>query len=160
MHESVDWPRLLPPRRRHRRRFFIIFAILLAIIFGGRTALSYYVNILWFESLGYVDVFRKVLTLQWGIFSAFAAATFLIIFASFLALKRSHLPDLPNGHTILIGGRPVQLPVGPVLNVIAFAVSLVIAAITGVSMIGEWPTLALYWHAPRTSPVTAPIFGN
>ena len=160
MHESVDWPRLLPPRRRHRRRFFIVLALLLAIIFGGRTALSYYVNVLWFESLGYVDVFRKVLTLQWGIFAAFAAATFLIIFGSFLALKRSHLPDLPNGHTILVGGRPVQLPVGPVLNAIALAVSLVIAAITGASMIGEWPTLALYWYAPRTSPITDPIFGK
>jgi uncharacterized membrane protein (UPF0182 family) len=158
MHESVDWPRLLPPRRRHRRHFFIVLAILLAIIFGGRTALSYYVNALWFESLGYVDVFRKVLTLQWGIFAAFAAATFLIIFGSFLALKRSHLPDLPDGHTILVGGRPVQLPVGPVLNAIAVAVSLLIAAITGASMIGEWPTVALYWYAPRTSPITDPIF--
>jgi uncharacterized protein len=160
MHESVDWPRLLPPRRRHRRRFFILLAILLAIIFGGRTGLSYYVDILWFESLGYVDVFRKILTLQWGIFAAFAGATFLIIFGSFLALKRSHLPDLPNGHTILVGGRPVQLPVGPVLNVIALVVSLVIATITGAAMIGEWPTLALYWYAPRTSPITDPIFGK
>ncbi len=160
MHESVDWPRLLPPRRRHRRRFFILLAILLAIIFGSRTGLSYYVDILWFESLGYVDVFRKILTLQWGIFAAFAAATFLIIFGSFLALKRSHLPDLPNGHTILVGGRPVQLPVGPVLNVIALVVSIIISAITGAAMIGEWPTLALYWYAPRTSPIADPIFGK
>ena len=77
MPESMDWPRLQPPPRRHRRRFFlIIVAALAAIVFGGRTAVSYYVDVLWFGSLGYRDVFWKMLSLQWGIFAAFAAATF------------------------------------------------------------------------------------
>jgi uncharacterized protein len=160
MHESVDWPRLLPPRRRKRRGLLIILAIFIAIIFGARTALSYYVDVLWFESLGYVDVFRKTLTLQWGVFAAFAAVTFLILYGAFLALKRAHLPDLPDGHTIIIGGQPVKLPVGPVLNVIALGISLVIAAITGAAMIGEWPTFALYWYSPAGSGVIDPIFGK
>jgi len=30
--------------------------------------------------------------------------------------KRAHLPDLPSGHTIFIGGQPVKLPVEPVLR--------------------------------------------
>ena len=46
-----------PPRRR--RRFLLILAVLAAIVFGGRTALSYYVDVLWFGSLGYGDVFWK-----------------------------------------------------------------------------------------------------
>src|SRR5205807_2005114 len=38
-------------------------------------------------------------------------------------------------------------------------VSLVIAAVTGGAMITEWPTLALFWFAPRTSNgVVDPIF--
>ena len=78
--------------RRRRRRFFLILAVLAVIFFGGRAALSYYVDVLWFESLGYGDVFWKTLSLQWGIFAAFAAATFLILYGSFLALKRAHLP--------------------------------------------------------------------
>jgi uncharacterized membrane protein (UPF0182 family) len=64
--------------------------------FGARAALSYYVDVLWFGSLGYGDVFWKTLSLQWEIFTAFAAATFLILYGSFLALKRAHLPDLPE----------------------------------------------------------------
>ena len=34
-----------------------------------------------------------------------------------LILKKAgaHLPDLPSGHTIFIGGQPVKLPVEPVL---------------------------------------------
>jgi uncharacterized membrane protein (UPF0182 family) len=161
MLESIDWPPPHQARPRRRRRFLLILAVLAAIVFGGRTALSYYVDVLWFRSLGYGDVFWKILALQWGIFTAFAGATFLILYGSFLALKRAHLPDLPNGHTILIGGRPVKLPVEPVLRLIALGVSLAIAAATGAAMIGEWPTLALFWYAPRTTGgVLDPIFGK
>ena len=89
MPESIDWPPPHPPRPRRRRRFLLILAVLAGIVFGGRTALSYYVGVLWFGSLGYADVFWKTLSLQWGIFAAFTAATFLILYGSFLALKLS-----------------------------------------------------------------------
>src|SRR5882762_134027 len=147
MPESIDWPRMGAPRRS-RRFLLLIVAVLAIIVFGGRTALSYYVDLLWSKSLGYGDVFWKTLGLQWGIFAAFAAATFVVLFGSFLALKRAHLPALPAGHTILIGGQPVKLPVEPVLRLIALGISLVIAAATGAAMTGEWPTLALFWFAP------------
>ncbi|HKN16538.1 MAG TPA: UPF0182 family protein, partial [Candidatus Sulfotelmatobacter sp.] len=105
----------------------------------------------------------KTLSLEWGIFAAFAAATFLILYGSFLALKRAHLPELPSGHTIVIGGQPLKLPVEPVLRLIALGISLVIAAATGAGMMVEWPTLALFWYAPRTTgsvSVFDPIFGK
>jgi hypothetical protein len=161
MPESIDWPPPHPARPRRRRGFLLILAVLAVIFFGGRTALSYYVDVLWFTSLGYGDVFWKTLSLQWEVFTVFAAATFLILYGSFLALKRAHLSDLPSGHTILIGGRPVTLPVEPVLRLIALGVSLAIAAATGAGMMAEWPTLALFWYAPRTTGgVVDPIFGK
>jgi uncharacterized membrane protein (UPF0182 family) len=159
MPESIDWPSTHPPRLR--RRFLLILAVLAGIVFGGRTALSYYVDLLWFGSLGYGDVFWKTLSFQWGIFTAFAAATFLILYGSFLALKRAHLPDLPSGQTIVIGGQPVRLPVEPVMRLVALGVSLAIAAATGAGMMVEWPTLALFWYALRTTGgVVDPIFGK
>jgi uncharacterized protein len=163
MPESIDWPTNHPPTHPpwRRRRFLLILAVIAGIFFGGRTALSYYVDVLWFRSLGYEDVFWKTLSLQWGVFAAFAAATFLILYGSFLALKRAHLADLPSGHTILIGGRPVKLPVEPVLRLIALGVSLAMAAATGAGMMAEWSTLALFWFAPpATGSVADPIFGK
>jgi uncharacterized protein len=168
MPESIDWPppnhpRIQPPRMHppRRRRFLIILAVLAVILFGGRSALSSYVDVLWFRSLAFGDVFWKTLSLQWGVFVAFAAATFLILYGAFLALKRAHLSDLPSGHTILIGGRPVKLPVEPVLRLIALGVSLAVAAATGAGMMAEWPALALFWYAPRaTGSVVEPIFGK
>jgi uncharacterized membrane protein (UPF0182 family) len=119
------------------------------------------VDVLWFGSLGFGHVFWKTLSLQWEAFTAFASATFLILFGSFLALKRAHLHDLPDGHTILIGGQPVKLPVEPVLRLVALGVSLAIAAASGAGMMAEWPTLALFWYAPRaTGVVLDPIFGK
>jgi uncharacterized membrane protein (UPF0182 family) len=148
-------------RPRRRRLVLFILAVLAVIFFGGRTTLSSYVDLLWFRSLGYGDVFWKTLSLQWGVFAAFAAATFLILYGSFLALKRAHLADLPTGHTILIGGRPVKFPVEPVLRLFALGVSLAIAAATGAGMMAEWPTLALFWYVPRsTGSVVDPIFGK
>ena len=161
MSESIDWLPPHPARPRRRRRFLLLLAVLAGIVFGGRTALSYYVDLLWFGSLGYGEVFWKTLSLQWGIFTAFAAATFLILYGSFLSLKRAHLPDLPSGHTIVIGGQPVKLPVEPVLRLIALGISFLIAAATGASMMVEWPTLALFLYG-RNIPggVVDPIFGK
>jgi uncharacterized membrane protein (UPF0182 family) len=157
--ESIDWP--MPPPPRRRRRFIIILVVLAAILFGGKTALSYYIDLLWFGSLGYGEVFWKTLTLQWGIFAAFTVATFIILYGTFLALKRAHLPDLPSGHTIFIGGQPLKLPVEPVLRLVALGVSLVIAAGTGASIMSDWATLALYWNAsPIAGGVVDPIFGR
>jgi uncharacterized protein len=157
MPDSIDWPR--EPRRR-RFPLILILVLLAFVLFGSRTALSYYVDALWFGSLGYREVFWKTLRLQSAVFTAFAAATYLILYGSFLALKRAHLNDLPTGRTIFIGGQPVRLPVESILRLIAIGVSLVIAVAVGAGIMAEWPTLALYWYAPRMTGLVDPIFGK
>ena len=157
MSESIDWP--LPPRRR--RRFLFILAGLVGIVFASRTVFSYYVDALWFGSLGYGAVFWKTQGVQWAVFSAFAAATFLILYGSFLALKRAYLPGMGSNQTIFIGGQPVKLPVESVLRIIAVGGSLVIALGAGVVMMAEWLALTLYWYAPHASGgVVDPILGK
>ena len=160
MPESIDWPAMRPPRHR-RFLIILVLAVLLGVVFGFRTALSYYIDALWFGSLGYGDVFWTTLRVQWVALTAFAVATFLILYGSFLALKRAHLPNLPSSHTIFIAGQPVKLPVEPVLRLLGLGVSLAVAAATGASMMLEWPTLALYGYAPRaTGELVDPIFGK
>ena len=156
MPEIVDWQQLRP---RRRRLFFLTLAVALALIFSSRTVLSYYVEALWFASLGYQDVFRKALALQWTVFLAFSAVTFLVLYGWFLALRRVYARDLPSGSTIFIGGQPFRLPVERILGFIGLLASLLIAVITGTSYMAEWPTFALYWYAPRTTGgVLDPIF--
>src|SRR2546430_6171899 len=158
MADTIDWP---PQRRPRRRGRLVLFAIVAAIVLGGGTALSYYVDALWFGSLGYADVFWRTLNLQAAVFTAFAAMTFLVLYGSFLALKPAHLADFAGGGTIIINGQPVKLPVEPVLRLIALGVSLAIAAATGAGMMAEWSTPPSYWYAPSaTGTVVGPNFGQ
>lgn len=155
MPEIVDWQQ--PPPRR-RRIFFFTLAILLALILSSRTALSYYVEAIWFGSLGYESAFWKTLVLQWTVFLVFAAVTFLVLYGWFLALRRIYARDLPSGGSIFIGGQPFKLPVERILGLIGLLASLLVALIAGTSSMTEWPTFALYWHAPRnTGGVLDPI---
>ena len=136
-------------------------AILAVIVLGSRTALSYFVDAIWFQSLGYGEVFAKSLSLQWGVFAAFAAITFFVLYGTFTLLRRAHSGDLPSGHTIMIGGQPLQLSVEPVIRILAIGVSLLVAATSGAAMMSEWPTLALFWYAPEAGgSVTDPVFGK
>ena len=154
MPDTIDWPQR-PPRRR---RFFLIFALIVILLLGSRTALSYYVDSLWFGSLGYVDVFRKTLSLQWATFTAFFAATFLIVYGWFLALRRAYQPEVLSGGIIFIGGQPLKLPVERILKFIVVVIAIFIAAVAGAAMMPEWLTFTLYWNAPRGVGSVDPIF--
>ncbi len=158
MPDIVDWQQ---PPRRHHRLFFFVLAILAVVFFSSRTALSYYVDSLWFGSLGYGNVFRRTVTLQWAVFAAFFAVTFLFLYGWFLALRSAYQSDLPDDHMIVIGGQSLKLPVARILRLLGLLVSIVIAVVTGASVMVEWPTFALYWYAPRTiGGAVDPIFGK
>jgi hypothetical protein len=140
---------------------FFLIAVVAVILLFGRTAISYWVDLLWFRSLGYGEVFWKTRGLEWGIFAGFFASTFLILYGIFSALKHAHIDDLPSDHTIYIGGQPVNLSLKPVLQIVSIGGSLVVALLTGGTMAAEWQTLALWWYAPQAAAGTAdPIFGR
>ena len=159
MPTTIDWPPKNAPRNR-ALRFFLILVAIFVVIITGRSALSYFVDLLWFRSLGYGRVFSTTLALEATIFILFSATTFLILFGSFAALKRMHLPDLPSMRTIYFGGQPLRLPVEPLMRAIAGGGSIIVALISGLGMMSEWPTFALFWSAPHsTGTVVDPIFG-
>lgn len=165
MPETIDWPphprRDRPQPPAGRRRVLLILAVLIGVIFGCRVSFSYYVDSLWFGSLGYRDVFWKTQGLQWAVFAAFAVTTFAILYGSFLALKRAYFTDLQISQTIFIGGQPVRLPVDSIVRVVAPLASFVIAIGAGAVMMAEWLTLALYWHTSQAvGGFVDPIFGK
>src|SRR3954463_10849066 len=121
--EPIDWPpRRTSPRRRGR---LLLLAIAVVLLFSASTTLSYYVDALWFASLGYADVFWRTLNFQAAAFLGFAVLTFAALYGSFLVFKPESLGDLGSDNTIIINGQPVTLPMGPALRVIALVVSLV-----------------------------------
>jgi len=160
MPETIDFPMHQKPRSSNFA-VYVLIAFVVLVFIGGRTAISYWVDLLWFGSLGYAPVFWKTFGLQWGIFGAFAALTFVVLFSAFLAFRHSHSGDLPDTQTIFFAGRPIELPVAKFLRTVAFIAALVISIATGFAMQAQWTTLALYWYAPATATSPAdPIFGR
>jgi hypothetical protein len=144
-----------------RRRILSLIALALGAFLCGRIGLSYWVDLLWFQSLGYGEVFWKSLGLQIADFAVFAGTTLLILYGAFSAIRRSHEADLPRAHAIVIAGESISLPVQPVLRVISFCISIVIACVTGLGLMASWPALALFWYARHaTGSVADPIFGK
>ena len=146
--------------RRHRR--IVRLALLVAlggVLLGGSTAASYYVDALWFESLGFASVFWTRLSFGTATFAAFATVTFLVIYGTFRALKPERLDDV-IASTLLVNRRPMRLPVDRFLELVGLGSSLVLAAVVGSGMATRWMTLALYWRAPRSADMLDPIFGR
>jgi uncharacterized membrane protein (UPF0182 family) len=146
-----------------RRRLLAPIALLLIVLFTGGTVISYYVEALWFDALGFGSVFWTSLNIQSVVFALFALATFAVLYGSFLALKPASLGE---GSVIFINNRPITLPVGPVLRSIALLISIVISVITAGGMMANWMTLALWWYAgsaaslPAAARAADPIFGR
>ena len=163
---SFDFPQgRLEPREprvpKLRRRLIVILIVIAAIVFGGKAALSYWVDLLWFRSLGYSDVFWTTWRLEWGVFAIFSIATFVLLYGAFLALKRASQSSLPSDRQIILGGQPVNLSIEPVLRIVGIVGSLAAAVLSGTAMMQEWPTLALFWYAPHaTGSIADPIFGR
>ena len=151
-HRSSAW---------RRRRIIFLTALALGVFLSGRVGLSYWVDFLWFQSIGYGEVFWKSIGLQVADFVFFAGTTFLILYGAFSAIRRSHEAHLPWAHAIVIAGERITLPVQPVLRVISLCISIVIACVTALGLMTDWPLLALFWYAPRaTGAVADPIFGK
>ncbi len=147
-----------PRRARPSRLLIAAVVVVVAVAYGASSTISYYVDALWFASLGYASVFWTRIDLQVGIFCAFALATFAALYGAFLALRPARLDEL-LGATILINRQRVSLPIGRLVHLAALIVCLAIAAEVGASMTASWPTLALWWYAPRGAAAALdPIF--
>jgi uncharacterized membrane protein (UPF0182 family) len=149
------------PKPNWRRNLLILSGLIfLALIFSATTLLSSWVDLQWFRSLSYASVFWKMITLQLGVFAAIAALTFAILFTAFTALRRAHSQDLPRAQTIVLSGQSFNLSVEPVLRILSLIVAIIIALISGASIMSDWPQLALFYYAPHSTIAADPIFNK
>jgi uncharacterized protein len=162
--DTIDLPRRGP---RRRRPVLWLALVALTLFFGGDTLLSYYVESVWFASLGYGEVFWTTLGFQGAVFAVFAAATLSLLFGGFFALEPPQFRSGGSGTFIMVNGQPVRLPVGPVLRFLAFAGSAIVALIIAGGMASGWPTFALWWYGRPSATLLAgadhavdPIFGR
>jgi uncharacterized protein len=161
VHERIVYPiREEPPIQRGRTFLWIILAALV-MVFSARTAISYYVDSLWFSSLGYSEVFWRTLNFKWMAFAIPLVLTFVILYGWFSALRRICRDELRKAGTVILGGRTFELPVDVVLGVGSVIASAFFSLLAGASFMSEWTRFALFWFVdPGKSAAHDPIFGR
>jgi len=160
----VQEPYVFPHRDRplrHRRTILIVFILFFVLLFSTRTIISYYVDSLWFASLGYASVFWRTLSYEWMSFGLSFVATFGVLYAWFSALRHGCREELASAGTVRFGNQSYELPLDPVLRIAGLVGSLLIALIAGAAFMNEWTSFALYFMAP-SNPVQPhdPILGK
>ena len=134
-----------------RRTVLILFFVIIVILFSARTLISYYVDSLWFSSLGYASIFWRTLSYQWICFGLAFIATFGILYAWFSALRHSCREELASAGAFRFGNQSYELPVEPVLRIAGLLGSLLIAFISSAAFMSEWARFALYFMAPASA---------
>ena len=118
----------------------IIIAVVLFIVIAWNIYLSTYVNWYWFESKGYLEVFRKMLGLQWLMFGIAFLVSLVFVFINLkYAFKE-------------LRGKSSDTEV-------ALLVSVLIALIMGGTMSGLWSAWMLNKYQVVTE-IADPVFGR
>jgi uncharacterized protein len=142
---------------RRSRILLVVGGVALVVLLAGSRLLDYYVNWLWFGSVGFREVFSTIVLTRIVQF-VLVAVVFAVLLAATLAVAFRSRPVFV----------PVSGPEDPVaryrtviiqrLRVFAVGVPLVIGVIAGLAAQGDWQTTQMFLHSTPFG-TADPVFG-
>ncbi len=157
MPEFIDIPSA--PRRPPVSLLGLV--LLAGVALGGGRLLSFYVEALWFRSLGYPAVFRETLVLQWGTFSLFFALTFALLSGSFLLLRGLRFASTGGiVRFVTANGQPMLVDLSRWVKPAGLLACLLAAWIAASTLSADWPTFARWLYAPGGPSALDPVLGR
>ena len=135
-----------PPSRGRTRALVITGLVLVVLFFGITTFASVYTDRLWYDSVGYGNVFSTLLWTRVGLFLTFGAVMGVVVGVNmFLAYRFRPLfrPNSPEQ----TGLDRYRDAVTPIRTWLLLGVSVVIGLFAGTSAMGEWRTYLLWRNA-------------
>jgi uncharacterized membrane protein (UPF0182 family) len=142
----IDVP---PPRRRRRLLWLILAAVVIFFLLGS--AVSVYVEALWFDSLGYASVYWYTVRARLVLFAIFSVLTFAIMRAAFWLLERSFALSLQREFVVKLNTENVAVSPGSLLRPAAWVLSLIFGLGYGLSLSAQWERFALYLNQGATA---------
>ena len=140
------------------RRFssLFIFLIFFASLFIGQ-AVSLYTDWLWFQEVGFTQVFTKTLALKF-----FLAAVFGGFFFALIYFNVRFAAQRPQGFRFFVQENIIELPsleiVEPLLRRLLLPVAALLGLMTAPQAAAHWETLLLFLNA-RPFGLADPLFG-
>jgi uncharacterized membrane protein (UPF0182 family) len=144
MRTPQDLPRRFP-RTSRRLRIGLIVGVVLVIVLvvSLRGLASFWVNYLWFESVGFTSVFRGVLLTKWVLALTFTAIFFFLMWGNLYVTGRVAPPAVDPAETneLTIRFRDFAQAHGRVTQI---GTSLIFAVLAGVGANREWNNWDLF----------------
>lgn len=152
-------PRHLPPPEfRATRGFIVRLTLLVLFLIAALQSISFYVDSLWYGSLGFGSVYWYRLRAQSLVFLATAAITTVVLWALFRLVSPPSRPT--QRHVLQLGQDAIVMPSMEALKSIAGFVAIVIGIAAGLSFASDWNTFALFFNQAQSSGVVDPIFAQ
>jgi uncharacterized membrane protein (UPF0182 family) len=118
-----------------------------------------YVDILWFQELGYSQVYWFEFALRVGLFVGFFVVTFGLLWGGFKLLQKVFAPFPLGGTTFYWEGRMLNFFPQHFMRPLEWGVALFWSLLVSAAMSVRWMTFALYFNQPPTANPD-PIFGK
>jgi uncharacterized protein len=160
--DDEDRP-VIDVRRPRRRSAFraILIGLLLLLFFGASALVSWYVDALWFGSLGYSAVFWRTLAIKAALFGAVFVATVVLLQLAFWALRPRRTDRASFQRTVIVNGRPMSVSFKPIARVVSWLVAVIVGFASALGMSAEWTTFVLWWQGtPQAGAAVDPVFGR
>src|SRR5262245_40404928 len=143
---------------RPRRRFAARLALLIFLLFAGLQSISFYVESLWYGSLGFESVYWYRLRTQSLVFLTVAALTTVVLWCIFrIATPSSSFSRRPF---LQIGQEAIVIPTSDTLKRLALPTAIVIGLFFGLVFSADWNTFALFANRSATPSLVDPVFGH
>ncbi|HYR88854.1 MAG TPA: UPF0182 family protein [Terriglobia bacterium] len=146
-------PPIDPIRVRSLAWRLVLIAFLLAAAFQS---ISFYVDSLWFESLGFEAVYWYRLKAQGLVFLAFGVVSAVVLYVVF----RLVMPSIGYSRRpfLEIGGEAIVIPTVEALKRLTLPVAVVLGFFFGLTFSSDWNTYTLFVNRVSTPNVSDPIF--
>src|SRR5437879_3242523 len=134
------------PRSRIQRRWIILGAILLVLVISVSSVVRFYTDLLWFNEVGFVKVFWKIIWTRAGIGVVGGLAAGLIVLANLEVARRAapRYRFVTAGTDLTEQYRSAFRPYARLANLIMAAV---VAFFTGLSTSAAWQRYLLWKNA-------------
>jgi uncharacterized membrane protein (UPF0182 family) len=143
---------------RVARRFMVRLAVLLLIVFAAFQSISFYVESLWYGSLGFASVYWYRLRAQSILFLGVSIVTAVVLWIIFRAVTP------PAGYSrrsfLQLGQEAILIPTRDTLRRLALPVAAIVGVFFGISFSADWNIFALFLNKTVTNAPLDPIFGR
>jgi uncharacterized membrane protein (UPF0182 family) len=145
----------MPRRRIHPAFWLVLLFLVLSLVAQG---VPLYTDWLWFQEVGYTQVFLTVLTLRGWLFLGVGLAVFLFLYGNLSLAARTAPPDVLWELEDRLG-LPGRVVLEPLIRRLLIPVLAVISFLSGARGSGAWETVLTYFNGGPFG-VADPLFNR